>query len=684
MYTKLSIRNARRSMMDYLIYLVTLVISVSLFYAFLSVSSSHYQIITMAEYNFEQLYTYLRYGTYLVSAVLIFLVYQVNKYMIKRRKREFATYVLLGMEQTRVAFLFFIETLVVLSVSMVIGILCGTLFSQVLTSLILAALQSDITLQLRVYPDTMLQTVLFFLLIFIIIGLLNVRQLRKLKLIDMLNDDKKTEIQFTRGKWFYLTVAAVSMACFAAAAAFMKRYLNIQPLASVDVSVKNQTLFLFILFLIAGVYGLFFSLGYLLVLVKQKSVHWKYKKTNLFLIGSLLSKISTTSFMLATITLTLLGAIVSFVFGPVASQWAKGYLEYRSVYDIQINNVYNSIAEINDLPVIHYQKVKDYIADSGFGIKESAEFELKFVNEEDFFKRRRGEFPVLAISLSDLNQLRTMAGYEEIALGENEFTTQWDQTVPESGIRTALKHMPALSIGDSSYHLSSEPFYKESLGESIFNFYTDYLIVIPDAASETLITATTNFYANTSREMSYEFAEGLSAYAEQRFRDEYAALYAKYENDPEFKDFIVVRTGTEQMNNATIASLLINIIGLYLGTILLIICLTLLALQQLSDSLEHKKRYMILQKLGVESESISRLVFKQIGIYFGIPLFTGFFSFIVLLYLFSLGNVNKIRTFVGSGVFVMNLMVALFLVVVIYTAYFFTTYISFKRNLLRD
>ena len=60
--------------------------------------------------------------------MLIILIGYVNKYMMRRRQREFATYILLGTEQRSVALMFFIETLIVGIMAIICGIFVGTLF----------------------------------------------------------------------------------------------------------------------------------------------------------------------------------------------------------------------------------------------------------------------------------------------------------------------------------------------------------------------------------------------------------------------------------------------------------------------------------------------------------------------------------------------------------------------------
>ena len=122
MYVKLAINNAKKSIKDYLIYFITITMCVSLFYAFTSLSSSSYELITEDSYNFEQLKKMLKYSTYVITALLAILVAYVSKYMIRRRQKEFATYILLGAEQKSIALMFFVEMLIVGILSVVCGI----------------------------------------------------------------------------------------------------------------------------------------------------------------------------------------------------------------------------------------------------------------------------------------------------------------------------------------------------------------------------------------------------------------------------------------------------------------------------------------------------------------------------------------------------------------------------------
>ena len=124
-------------------------------------------------------------------------------------------------------------------------------------------------------------------------------------------------------------------------------------------------------------------------------------------------------------------------------------------------------------------------------------------------------------------------------------------------------------------------------------------------------------------------------------------------------------------------------LGIYLGIVLLMISLTVLALQQLADSIEHKSlRFNARQKLGVEESKINKIVLKQISIYFiKIPVSIAIVGVIV----FSCNYFKLIETeiafYVGDKAFIANIVLAVALLISIYIAYFLGTYYTFKRNI---
>ena len=680
MYAKLAKSNAKRSLKDYLIYFITITLCVSLFYAITSLSSSSYELITEESYNFKSLNLVLQYSTYVITAILILLVAYVNKYMIRRRQREFATYILLGEEQKNVALMFFIETLVIGVLAIISGIFVGTLFSKAITAIVLISAKQEVVFSLKLYMDTLGITFIFFITMFCIIGLYNIIVLRKIKLIDMLNAHKQVEFQFKRSGKVYIGVFVLSVILYIICGICTIKLMNLK----IDYSVQSlMYIGVSLITFIMGTYALFYSISYVIIYIKDKWVNFKYEGTNLFLIGTIVSKIKTAPILMATISMTFLGAMISFIITIVMAQWALGYLDMRVPYDIDIRYNYTteflSEANINDIkqmPKLDYSGVIDYLNDKGYDVRSYCQVEKYSVKADENSK------PTLAIRLSDFNQLRNMLGYEEIELKDNEFTTQWHNATTDEVINDYVGKNPNLNIHGVTYNISKNSVYKESIGEGFYS-NTDNIIILPDNVCDKLDFSKTNFVANIKDKMSYEEANDFQYnYVNEWFKKNNAEFIEKYSAGHDISRSVIrTRIKSLEVNNILNVTLAMRILGIYLGVVLLMISLTILSLSQLADSIEHKDRFNVLRKLGVEKSEINKIVLKQISIYFVVPIAIAMIGVSIFIYNFYLFYKDIITVFIGDRTFALSVIFGVALMFVVYICYFVGTYYTFKRNI---
>ena len=680
MYAKLAKSNARKSIKDYLIYFITITICVSLFYAITSLSSSSYEFITEDSYNFKTLQLILKYSTYVITAILILLIAYVNKYMIRRRQREFATYILLGAEQKSIAFMFFIETLIIATLAIIAGIFVGTLFSQAITALVLVSVNQEVVFTLRLYMDTVVITFIFFIAMFCIIGLYNVSVLNKIKLIDMLNASKQVEFQFRRSGKVYGVIFGLSILLYIVCVYCTFKLINTE----IDYSIKSLTYIgISLVSFIIGTFALFYSISYILIYLKGKCINFKYEGTNLFLIGSIVSKIKTAPILMATIAMTFLGAMISFIMTLAMAQWSLGYLNMRVPYDIDIRNDYSYNFDIEDIPKLDYGEVVQYLNDEGYSVRDYCQVEKYFIDKDEFYTGDRNNSPMLAISLSDFNKLRTMLGYEKINLKENEFTTQWHSVVNNTDINKFLSKNKHLNINGEILNISKDSHYKESIGERIYDFYSYNIIILPDKVCKDLTLAETNFLANLNNQMSYKDAVNFeSKYIEKWFKENNRYLIEKYSKEFDITSSIIDgRVKSSETNNILNMTLAMRILGVYLCIVLLTISFTVLALGQLTDSIEHKDRYKVLRKLGVEENDINKIVLKQISIYFVVPIAIALIGVGIFIYNYYLMYKEIIVTFIGFNLFIFSIATGIILTICVYMCYFAGTYYTFKRNI---
>ena len=677
MYAQLAKTNIRKAIKDYLIYFITITICVSLFYAITSLSSSSYELITEESYNFRNLKLILQYSTYVITAILILLVAYVNKYMIGRRKREFATYVLLGAEQNSISMMFFIETIVVGVLAIIAGIFVGTLFSQAITAMVLISAKQEVVFSIKLYLDTVAITFIFFISMFCIIGLYNIIALRKIKLIDMLNAHKQVEFQFKRSKKVYISIFVVSIIMYIISGSYTVKLIN----SEIDYSVKLLIYIgISLITFIIGTYALFYSISYIMICIKNKWVNFKYEGTNLFLIGSIVSKVKTAPILMATISITFLGAMISFIMTLVMSQWAMGYLDMRVPYDIDIRNNYSTnflaksnIDDIKVLPKLDYSEIVEYLNNNGAVIESYCQVEKYIISYDE---------STLAIKLSDFNKLRAMLGYNEIELKNNEFTTQWHNAASDEVVNDYVVKNSNLNINGITYNISQDSSYKDSIGEGFYS-NSDNIIILPDRVCDNLDFIETNFVANIENKMKYEEAnEFRQNYIYEWFRNNNSKFVTKYSNENDITDSVIdIRIKSLEINNILTTTLAMRILGVYLGIVLLMISLTILSLSQLTESIEHKDRFNVLGKLGVEEDQINKIILKQISIYFIVPIAIAMIGAAIFIYNYYIIYNDIITIFVGNIEFILSIIFGVALMLVIYMYYFIGTYYTFKRNI---
>ncbi|SHI94452.1 putative ABC transport system permease protein [Clostridium cavendishii DSM 21758] len=678
MYARLAINNAKKSVRDYVIYFVTLTLSVSLFYAFMSLSSSSYELITEDTFNFDFLKEILKYSSFIITAVLTFLISYVNRYMIRRRQKEFATYILLGTEQKSVALMFFVESLIMGIISIIIGVFIGTLFSQVVKSIIFMTIDKEIVFSFKLYMDTIGITFAFFVAMFCIIGLFNIKYLRKIKLIDMLNAERKSEFQFKRSKKVYIIAFIISILayitfiyCINTLVDFSKNPSDISgdPRVYAGIAVVN---------FILGIYTFFYSISYVVILIKNKCTNFKYEYTNLFLIGGIVSKIKTTPILMGTIALTFLGAALSFVLTVSMAQYALGYLNYRVPFDITISNNYSQMSNIGDVPKVDYSEIIQKLKSEDYGLKDYCQEEFYLLNDKASKSNESLNSKILVIRLSDFNKLREMLGYEKIILNDNEYTTQWQNNVLQQDIDKYINENQYIAIKDKKVKSSSKAYYKDAMGDWIYN-RAKGLIILPDKYCEYLNLVSTSFFANISKKISYNNGMDFEKnYIPQWFEKNYGTIIKKnYEKTDYFVHTRIKSVEHSEILNATLG---MRIVGIYLGTVLLMISLTVLALQELSDSIEHKGRFKTLNKLGIDNKEINKIILKQISLYFILPMLIAIMNFPVFIYNFFKYMETGIMLYVGDKAFVFSVILSLSIIVVLYMIYFIATYCMFKNN----
>lgn len=196
MLFKLSLKNMKKSIKDYMIYFLTLVLGVCIFYMFNSLDSQQAMLDVSASTKdmIKLMIGMLEYVSVFVAVVLGLLIVYANNFLINRRKKEFGIYMTLGMGRRQISKIILMETVFVGVISLVVGLGIGVLGSQFMS--VLTAKMFDVNMskfQFVFSMDSCIKTCIYFAVMYIAVMIFNTVTVSKYKLINIINANKNNE-----------------------------------------------------------------------------------------------------------------------------------------------------------------------------------------------------------------------------------------------------------------------------------------------------------------------------------------------------------------------------------------------------------------------------------------------------------------------------------------------------------
>lgn len=653
MYSKLALRNVKKSYRDFFIYFITLTFSVSLFYVFSSfgAQASIMNLSTSQGSMVEALIRIMNAMSYIVAVVFAFLILYANHFLIKRRHQELGVYTLLGMPKRYISRILIYETLYIGVFSLGSGLLLGLALSQITTLLSAKVLSVSTQYHFVFSMSATLKTIVCFMIIFMVVMIFNGIILNKYKLIDLLRSKRQNETLKVRKTW--MSVVVFILACVLIGYAYK---LALKPL---------ELIRLLPLVLVTGALGTFMLfLSFSGFMLKFMQINQKRYNTGLnsFVFRQVSAKISSTYKMMAVITLMLLIAI-----GALATAFNLNYVlgnevEKATGYDVSVvvagseGNDYSSLFE-------DVAGIKNHIAASIYDLGIEAK-DMGMTHE------LYGNQRILFMTQSDFNALRMHEGLEPIQLSNQDV---FFQKAPTAGLQIDdLLKLDHINILDTSFKLQEN---RDGKSVRIANgsMIHGALFVVNDSHLPSLQSKMISKDAWNQNTFVYNIGvegtqEDVVTTINQNLEGKSLGLYHSIISSNEV---IESMNGTE---------LLFTYVGLYLGLVFLLSSVVVLALQQLSEASDNQARYRVLSKLGADSKLIKNSILKQISIYFFLPLIIALIHAYVGI---KAMNVNLNLAGLAPDTMMPALLTTI-AIIVMYLIYFIITYSSSKAIILED
>lgn len=680
MYFKLALRNVKKSFKDFLVYFLTLTFSVCLFYTFNSFQSQQ-AVMKLNESQLmivDQLTLLMRLVSIFVAVVLAFLILYANNFLIRRRKKELGLYTMLGMPRGKISRVLVYETLTIGIISLLSGMVLGLIVSQVLTAVTANLFAVPLDYHFVFSPSATIMTVFSFSMIFFITMIFNTMVLNRYKLIDLLNADRRNDDLKIKKVWMSLLLFAISIGCLSWAY-YQALDNGIMAFNSLGTIILVGSI---------GTVLFFLSLaGFLLTVVKSsKGIY--FKNLNCFILRQINSNINTNFISMSIVCIMLLLSIGALSTGLSLNNTMNKSIKNNTPYDYTIiaeYGYYPNGTKKNDgdllLPDVipRLQIDPSYIKSQSILTTYTSELKVSDKNLiahiSDKTGRQliedNGKESVIAIPLSSYNTVRKRLGYEPVKLKNNEIYLYTSVETLSPAVNDILDAKPEVTVFHNKVRVANDSYETISLGtNSSMNGYM-LAMVVPDAAIPS--NAEINeIYWNIDLS-SKTSCEKFDKYFDQQ-RDK---LYEESPNEDVFPSFMrATKQDVYDMNKGMAVTF--TYIGIYLGTVFMIASAVILALQQLSQANDNKKRYLILNKIGTEQRMINRSILLQIAIYFMMPL-----ALAVVHSVVGIKMVNTLVTMFGRGDIMMSSFFTAAIILVIYGSYFLVTYAGYK-NILKS
>ena len=658
MNIKLAIKNIRKSFKDYTIYFFTLVLGVTIFYMFNSIYAQK-ELMSFSEIMSEKvelIEEMLNGLSVFIAVILGFLVVYTNNFFIKRRKKELGLYMLLGMTKNKISRIFVLETSFVAIIALFVGIIFGVIGSQFMSVFTAKLFEADMTQYKFIFAsESVIKTILYFSIIFIIVVIFNIFNINRCKLIDLIYSYRKNEELKLKNKYLSYILFFISIACLIVAYYF----ITINGLNKIDFYFKSS-----IILGIIGTVLFFFSIAILLVGLIQNSKKIYFKGLNIFILRQLSSKINTNFISMSIICLMLF-----FVIGVTSSAFGlqealSNMLVNNTKYNITLSRFgdYEDISQIyNKLPdnIKNFKGIESYVEYSIYSDEnlKIEDFNLNLDERLEYFNK----YKLNLIKLSDFNNILNQLNLQPYALEENEYLIV-------SSTQNILKELSSIIANNNSIlNINNNELSLKEVVEDICLFndnYDNYFIVNDDLLKDFEIDVTQLNIMTKTEEDEIVLTKLISEYG-QIFKDKGSLEDCAFTNYGAKKNIYESAVSTKAM---------LSFVGIYIGLVFIISCSTILAIQQISEAEDNKYRYNLLSKLGAEKKVLNRALFIQILFYFLVPLLLAILHSIV-----GLNTVIKCIEFTADINIFSNTIFTALSILIIYGIYFILTYISSKN-----
>ena len=602
-------------------------------------------------YGGQYLPFFMMIGIGVTALLSVILMLYTNSFLMKQRTRELGLYNVLGLEKRHVGKILFFETAISSATGIILGTIFGMLFYKLSSLFICKLLHVDSVLGFYyLKSNTIISTIVFFVIIDIFTYTINLINLARMKPVELMASAHTGEKE-PKVKWFMLIIGFLTLA-----AGYYLAIATKNPISALPV------FFLAVILVMIGTYFLFVT-GTIFVLKRLKSNNnYYYNKKHMTSVSGLLYRMKQNAVGLASICILSTGVLVAIsttvsLYSGMEDMFASKYkqeLYVRAQYrDLNDEHVYvpgdvlikavEKSAEQNDVKI-------ERIINQRF-----LDVALKYENGRFTYEYQPGSFTGLADIIfitqdaykencgQELNLKKNQVAFCSINVGDAKLFKE-----------------KTLKLGDQEYEIAQTLYYFPISSDTI-SFLTCFGVVVPD--EETL----NNIYEIQNAAYG-DYADDFIERVAVKYADKHQACDKGEELSKvissEINKYIYAQSDFAEGNNIYIRldSLwetqdafyglygTFLFLGILLGLVFLFATTLIIYYKQISEGYEDRKRFQIMEKIGMSQAEVKGSIRNQILLVFFLPLLVAgihiCFAFPLLTRLLNLLLLPKVSLFV--------------------------------------
>jgi len=600
-YPKLAASNIIKNRKTYVPYIITCVITISMYYILRSLTMNEGINSMMGD---ASIFYMLTLGCRVIAIFAVIFLFYTNSFLMKRRKKEFGLFNILGMEKKHLGRVIALEALYIAAGSIVLGIAFGIILDKVMYMLLMKLMGYKVPLGFYISGKVMLTTIELFAAIFLLIFIYSLLQVQLAKPIELLKGGNVGEKE-PKAKWL---MAILGVLCLAGGYYIAVTTKN--PIAAI------LLFFVAVILVIIGTYMLFTAGSIVLLKILRKNKRYYYKAKHFISISGMLYRMKQNAAGLATVCI--LSTMVLVMVSSTSSMMIgiESVLSERLPYDMTVYMNYDSSYEEG---AEQSRKLRGAIENA--------------LDEKGIQARNQIGYTYLAFAgLRDKDTFLVDSSVNDMGTGDtcNLFFGTLDEYNAMTGADKMLAADEMMIVGnrkeydydeinlfDKTYQITEK--LEEFPGNGVIasNGASSYYIVVKDSqVIEELYQLQKEAYDSEASSIRYCYGFDVDLNHDGQI-ELYGNLY-----DVAAENGVSASIESKADMGYSIKSMYVGFffLGTYLGVLFVMATVLIIYYKQISEGYDDKERFEIMQKVGMSHEEVRRSIRSQILTVFFLPL----------------------------------------------------------------